>query len=107
MSVTYIEEGDAATPSFMNNLLNQVSGGIFNGKSYGVVGDGIRDKSDAIQRAIDAAASAKGTVFIPAGTYLLGPGLSCDSGNFRICGDTRRATTLLAGGAITMLAIGA
>lgn len=40
-------------------------------KDFGAEGDGIADDSDAIQRAIDATFRS-GTVYIPAGTYMLG-----------------------------------
>jgi Endopolygalacturonase len=43
----------------------------YNVKDYGAKGDGIQIDSDAINRAIDAAATnGGGTVFLPAGTYL-------------------------------------
>jgi polygalacturonase len=40
---------------------------------YGAAGDGVQVDSFAIQRAIDTCAQSKGTVLVPAGTYLIGP----------------------------------
>jgi hypothetical protein len=45
--------------------------GIYNVLDYGAVGDGQTDDTAAIQAAIDAAATAGGTVRIPAGNYAL------------------------------------
>lgn len=47
--------------------------GVYNALQYGVVGDGKRLETKAIQAAIDAcAAKGGGTVFLPAGRYLTG-----------------------------------
>jgi hypothetical protein len=49
---------------------------VFNVKSYGAVGDGVTDDTDAIQAALDDAAVSGGIVMVPAGTYAIGtPGL--------------------------------
>jgi hypothetical protein len=45
-------------------------GGSFDVRSYGAVGDGRHDDSEALQRALADAAAAGGTVYLPAGTYL-------------------------------------
>lgn len=48
------------------------AGGAFaNVKQFGAVGDGVANDRPAIQRAIDSLAPDGGTVFIPAGVYLL------------------------------------
>jgi hypothetical protein len=41
-------------------------------RSYGAKGDGINDDAPAIQNAMDALRRTGGTVYIPAGTYVLG-----------------------------------
>jgi len=43
---------------------------IFNVKNFGAMGDGISDDTQAIQHAIDSAATVKASVFFPDGTYL-------------------------------------
>lgn len=65
MSVTYVSEGDRATPGNMNTWLNQAGGGLVNVKSYGALGDGSTDNRAAL-----ATADALGeTLFFPKGTY--------------------------------------
>jgi len=61
----------------------------FNVVDYGADATGVSDSSTAIQAALDAADSAGGgTVFFPAGTYLLDAPISLTSTNaFRIDGD--------------------
>ncbi|MBI5035249.1 MAG: glycoside hydrolase family 28 protein [Chloroflexi bacterium] len=45
----------------------------FNVKEFGAIGDGVALDSPAMQRAIDAAANTRGgTVFVPAGNYVVG-----------------------------------
>ncbi len=57
----------------------------FNVKSYGAVGNGSTDDTAAIQAAIDAVPSTGGTVFLPAGTYLVTAALKLKS-NLHIVG---------------------
>lgn len=59
----------------MRQALSAVTGVYYNVKSplFGALGDGVTIDGPAIQEAIDAADEAGGgTVFIPAGTYMLG-----------------------------------
>lgn len=44
---------------------------FINVKDFNVIGDGIADDSDALQRAIDAAAIKGETLYLPAGKYLI------------------------------------
>ncbi|MNO81198.1 Polygalacturonase [compost metagenome] len=47
---------------------------IYDVTTFGAIGDGVYDNSQAINNAIEACASHEGgTVYIPAGTYLCGP----------------------------------
>ena len=46
---------------------------IFNVKQYGATGNGTTDDTAAIQAAIDAVPASGGTVFFPAGTYIVAP----------------------------------
>lgn len=53
---------------------------VFNVQDYGAKGDGAADDRSAIQSALEAAYRAGGgTVFIPAGTFAVGPGLQVKS----------------------------
>lgn len=66
----------------MRNAISAVTGIFYNVKSplYGAVGDGVTDDFEACQAAIDAASDAGGgTVFFPAGTYLISDQLEVPS----------------------------
>ena len=68
---------------------SMISGAVFNVLDYGAIGDGVTDDTSAIQATITAALAARttnaqgmgqqtipGTVFFPAGTYLIGTTLN-------------------------------
>ena len=55
-------------------------GQVYNVKAYGVMGNGVTDDAVAIQVAINTARSAGGVVFFPAGTYIIGTGLTLPPG---------------------------
>jgi len=46
------------------------SDGVFNIARFGAIGDGVKDNTAAIQKAIDAASLNGGVVFVPAGRWL-------------------------------------
>lgn len=68
MSVTYVAEGDVATPAYMNALLAETAGEVHNVKAFGALGDASTDDSTALQAAITAAGIG-GTVYFPPGDY--------------------------------------
>lgn len=49
---------------------------VFNVKDYGALGDGTTDDAPAVQAAITAAGAVKGSVYAPAGIYVIGTSLS-------------------------------
>ena len=66
-SGTAIATGSTTARSLANRFAD-----VFNVKDFGAVGDGVADDRIAIQAAVDAAfAAGGGTVYLPAGTYLL------------------------------------
>ena len=54
-----------------NNLISSLRGFSYNVKSYGAVGDGTTDDSAAIQIVATKLASTGGSVYFPAGKYLV------------------------------------
>jgi hypothetical protein len=69
----------------------------FNVKSatYGAIGNGVADDTAAFTSAITAACAAGGgTIYVPAGTYLLTPTIQVSCGAVSISGDGKDATKL-------------
>lgn len=81
--------------------------GIFNVKlDFGATGDGVTNDGPAIQAAIDACvAAAGGTVYFPAGTYMVAAGLTVDGNNVMLEGESRGATVLEKTGSVPLLQI--
>lgn len=64
------------------------AGLVYNVLDYGAQGDGQTDDATAVQSAINAALHKGGTVYFPAGTYVIGKTLVCDenAAAFTLCG---------------------
>lgn len=70
-------------------------GDIISVKDYGAVGDGVTDDTAAVQAAIDdVCSSGGGTLYIPAGTYLLSDTLDVTVSNISLMGAGKWDTIL-------------
>lgn len=74
----------------LTNLNNAISYSVKD-SVYGAKGDGVTDDSAAINAAILAASTSGGTVYVPAGTYIIGSSIILRS-NVAIVGDGFNAT---------------
>ncbi|MFE5792215.1 glycosyl hydrolase family 28-related protein [Streptomyces sp. NPDC056503] len=75
----------------------------FDVTQHGAVGNGSTDDTSAIQAAIDAAAAKGGTVYFPAGSYLVKPtgstpALTITGNNIRLTGASSKSAMLVKGG---------
>jgi len=72
---------------------------VYNARSYGAAGDGVADDTDAINRAIAAAANAGGgVVHLPTGTYRVAPRPHPQDGSYAPCLVMRRGVILRGAG---------
>lgn len=66
-----LKDGGATPIGAVNRPINEKLQEIVSVKDFGAVGDGSVDDTAAIQAAITAVATQGGTVYVPAGTYLI------------------------------------
>ncbi|HJW46365.1 MAG TPA: right-handed parallel beta-helix repeat-containing protein [Lysobacter sp.] len=73
MPVVFVGAGVplTAAAAVYNPPTRQRGSAVLNVRNYGAFGDGSHDDTAAIQKAINSLPSTGGTVFIPAGTYLI------------------------------------
>ena len=78
----------------------------FNVKDYGAIGNASHDDSDNIQNAINAASVIGGTVYFPAGDYLITKTLVVNKPDVTLLGDNYRASMILTSSpTLTMVSI--
>ena len=77
------------------STVNDNRGQVFDVKTYGAVGDGSTDDTDAIRSAITAASAAGGVVFFPPGVFVLPSRLTCKSLNNVSFQGSGKSTTIL------------
>lgn len=81
MSVTYVNDGDLATPANVNEWLNRAAGETHNVLALGAIGDGVTDDTAAIQTAFANLTSGDSLLF-PAGyTFLISENITKSSTN--------------------------
>lgn len=66
--------------TIMNLEAKTTADGILNAKKFGAIGDGKRDDTAALQKAIDESAKTGDKLFIPAGKYLVSNSLTVTPG---------------------------
>src|SRR5262245_12431732 len=59
----------------------------FNVKLHGAVGDGVKDDTPALQKAVDLAAKSGGVVFFPVGRYKTTDSLQVRASSVVLCGE--------------------
>lgn len=97
--VGYTPAGTNANPRTAQDKLRDV----VSVKDFGAIGDGVADDTVAIQTAITNASA--GTIYFPAGTYLISAEITCTTKSLQ--GEGQDSTTIKASAAIgTMLTFG-
>jgi len=73
-TTTYSSSSSSSSSSSTPTGNTSAPAGSYNVTSYGATGNGSTDDTSAIQKAVNAAAAAGGgTVYVPAGTYIISP----------------------------------
>lgn len=70
-ATTTIQDGAITEAKISSEFLPFIENAILTPQMFGAVGDGVADDTQAIQDAIDAAATTSGTVYLPTGNYLV------------------------------------
>ena len=70
----------AATTSRAEDIVFPKDAGILNVKDFGAKGDGLKDDTAAIQKALDKDTGGGRIVYLPAGTYRVSDGLKWPQG---------------------------
>jgi hypothetical protein len=91
----YLVDDPSGTPDSQVIALSDLF--VVNVKHYGAIGDGTTDDTTAFQNALLALPSNGGTVFIPAGTYLISTGLVIPSDGVNIVGEGEASEISLSG----------
>ena len=94
--LAFTQAGSGATARTVDSKLKET----VSVKDFGAVGDGTTNDASAIQAAID---TGKGTIFFPAGTYLVNTSLNLKLKYVALIGDGTTKTIIKAGSAITNL----
>lgn len=89
---TYVQDHEDRIVTLESNPTGNFA---FNVKSYGAVGDGITDDSAAIIAARAAAVAASGTLYFPAGTYLVLTTITLAGSGWNVKGEGRTVTKIL------------
>ncbi len=70
-----------------------LAAGWIDARSFGAIGDGITDDTDAIQTCLDEAVRTQKAAYLPAGTYLISSPLEVDTG-LNLLGDGRALSVI-------------
>jgi len=112
--IGFVQSGTGTDPYTVQDKLRQT----ISVKDFGAVGDGVADDTAAIQAALDSLTSNGGTIYMPAGNYLISStllltkegttllGAGSGSNNIIINGATRITATHINGPALRIKAIG-
>ena len=77
---TPLQDGTITAAKISSEFLPSIKNAILTPQMFGAIGDGVADDTQAIQDAIDAAATTSGTVYLPTGNYLVTSTITVKSG---------------------------